>query len=307
MKINYSILWFEDNQSWFDSVVDSIKDYLRDNGFKEIIKREEKWGELDKLVENGDLDKLYDLIIIDYNLAGEKGDAIINKIRDNEFFTEIIFYSQDGETSVREKVKELGADGVYCSARDNPEFDDKVKKIINTTIKKVQDVNAMRGLIMAETSDLDKGMLDIIISFSEKNKTKSEHLANYIFEKAEDFKKTMGGKLEDIKKNRDHISIVKQNLLFDSYKKAQAVQKIITLINNTELSRINKFVENYNKEVIQVRNIFAHVQESIENSNRVLISEYTGKKEIFTEERCEEIRKSLIKHSKNIDLIKSHI
>ena len=161
MRIEYKILWFEDNIQWYNSMFPTIDEFLEERGFELKCDRESDDSKLDDLLYR----KGFDLILMDYNLAGVKGDTLIEKIRDHKFYTEIVFYAQNGETVVRRIMREKAADGVYCSGRDFMEFEDKVTKVINTTIKKVEDLNNMRGLVMAEVSDLDQKMLSIIRNY----------------------------------------------------------------------------------------------------------------------------------------------
>lgn len=173
MTLDYKILWFEDEPAWYEAILTEIEEFLKGIGFLLESLRLDNGKEL-----NGNFDE-YDLILIDYNLLGEKGDDLIENIRNHQIFTDIIFYSQAGEQKVRDVVKEKGVDGVFCAGREQDPFLEKVFKVIKTTIKKVEDINNVRGLVMAHTSELDRKMeevIDILISNmddDESNKQKS--------------------------------------------------------------------------------------------------------------------------------------
>ena len=151
MTLEYKILWFEDEEGWYDAIYKDVSDYLSEHGSTPIPNRKDNGSDISKIFDEDD----YDLIMIDYNLIGDKGDSVIKKIRDLDVFTDIIFYSQQGEVAVRNSIKDKGVDGVYCADRSQTEFLEKVKKVIYTTIKKVVDVDNMRGIVISKTSELD--------------------------------------------------------------------------------------------------------------------------------------------------------
>ena len=207
MRIEYTIYWFEDKNSWLterttiQGILD-ISEYLKNRGFeiniiffveqnlsstrdfmlKEFLdKYPEKYkiGKLDNYRDDN-LKKInffnVDLVLMDYNLGSEKGNDVINYIRDdqNDVYTDILFYSENkSEEGLREKSNK---DGLYCSERSELFSGDKIKKVIKTTIRKTQDLNNLRGLVMAETSELDEMIKKILKLLVKKDKVKKEKI-----------------------------------------------------------------------------------------------------------------------------------
>lgn len=185
MKINFIIYWFEDDLAWVDAHkanIEWIKNYLKwlwfntdvvfyfdqnpitshrylnhpDFNFKNI-----GWYENSHLESSAiDFNKA-DLVLMDFNLSDQaKWDAIIQYIRDSQhdFFTEILFYAEwQSQDDLRKKANR---DGLYCAERDI--VFDKLNKVIKTLIKKSQDLNNLRGLVMTETSEIDWIMKEIV-------------------------------------------------------------------------------------------------------------------------------------------------
>jgi len=299
MKIEYKILWVEDDKSWYDTTKELFSDTLDDLGFILISKRCESIDEVKKEVEENNLEE-YDLLLVDFTLKNsDTGDIIINFLRgikDEPILTDVLFYSSAVE-NVRESMTILGLEGVYTA--DRKEIETKFERVVNTTIKKVQEVNNMRGLIMAETSDLDELMYEII----EKMLTSdiSENLTTYI-------QKEIEATLEKISKitlDEDTTIIDKMgdSRVFTSFHRAKGINKIYKLKN----IGIEKFFEVYNRDIISTRNLFAHVKESYEGNKKVLISSSTGEKEVFDEKRCIDIRQSLIKYREILEQIKDTV
>jgi len=283
MRIEYKILWVEDNKSWFDTMEELCEDFLDDLGFKIECNRFVNYNEVEAEIELNNL-KEYDLLLVDYSLKGSpNGDEIIKLIRDqkdNPILTDVLFYSNDIQ-AVRDSIKKYELEGVYTSHR-NDVFT-KFELVANTTIKKVQEVNTMRGLIMAETSDLDELMSTIIQKLLKSDMT--EQIESYI-----------NGLLDEITENiktylsKDIGSKITNSGYFNSLKKAKTITRLYKLKGIGQKG----FAHLYDTKVISTRNLFAHVTETEKEGEKVLVSHLTGKEEVFNEERCIEIRKDLI-------------
>lgn len=153
MKLNYYILWVEDDNSWYETTTELFRETVEGHGFNPIIKRKKTLDEvIQELVDDGL--KKYDIFLIDFNLRNSAdGSSIIDFLREKNIYTDIIFYSSDKQTII-ESIKERELEGVYHS--DRKEIEDKFEKVFLTTIKKIEEINSMRGLIVGETSDLDE-------------------------------------------------------------------------------------------------------------------------------------------------------
>lgn len=155
MRIEYRILWIDNAPEWVESKLDEIESYLLDFGFvlKADIKSSYKGIDFSH----------YDIIAVDYHLDDdEEGVDALSLIRQgDQIYTDILFYSQDGEPALRELMKTKRVDGVYCAER--ADAIEKMKKLILTTIQKTQEINNLRGLVMAETSEVDKLTKEILL------------------------------------------------------------------------------------------------------------------------------------------------
>lgn len=157
MKLKYKILWIDDTPEWVELKIDEVRSYLSEFGFD---------LEYDIKTSYKDIDfTQYDILAIDYSLSGdENGVEAMKLVRAEDVYTEILFYSQDGEGALREEMKKNSIDGVYCAYRQDSI--DRLKKLIDTTIRKTQEINNLRGLVMAEVSEIDKLIKLILLKLS---------------------------------------------------------------------------------------------------------------------------------------------
>lgn len=309
MKINYKVLWVEDNKSWYKTTRGLFSEYMDDLGFILDCKRLENLSQVKEEVEKNGLSE-YDLLLVDYTLKGsENGDDVISFIRsfgDHQILTEVLFYSSAIEL-IRDSMRKHSLEGVYSA--DRREIEVKFQQVVGTTIKKVQDVNAMRGLVMAETSELDDIMLEATEQFiSSSAPDKSQELANYVFDKVKEFNDSGSSRLESYLKDKDIEGLIKSSL-FHTMIRAKVIQKIVKLKNDQSFNDLKQFTKCYDNDVVSVRNNMAHVKEvrDSETGKTRLISHLNGKSIEFTSERCVDIRKSLIHYTDRLNELKKAI
>lgn len=291
MDLKFKILWFENDTSAIESLEPILQEHLEDLGFKLIKKRIEGMpSDLDDLLKSDS----WDLILMDYNLAAgsEKGDQIIQKIREHEFYIDVIFYSEDPD--FKNEIINNYLEGVFlCQGRSN--LREKVKKIIDLSVKKNLDVSNLRGLIIAEAIDLVKQMDEIILDHFKINE-KSELLFRERVLEEEFF--------NDAQKYKLIQRILDRNIQSMNEFIAKKVDPTKNNQVQNTLDRISPVKQLFNKfdeDVITYRNNMAHAKCSLDEKN-VLICRIKSKitPETFDDNKCKEIRKKFIGHSNNL-------
>lgn len=123
MKLKYKILWFDNEPDWVESIEDDIREIIEDE-YCFVYDKELREKDEPKASYNN-----YDLILMDLNLEDEKtGDQLIQNIRNLDIYTDVLFYSADGISTIKEKAQALGLEGVYFSGRDKECFYRKITK-----------------------------------------------------------------------------------------------------------------------------------------------------------------------------------
>ncbi|MEF3310611.1 response regulator [Paenibacillus sp. GYB004] len=327
MKIKYRILWFEDNKSWFETASRNISDFLDDNGFElEATRYDNAHQGIKYILSNCD----YDLILMDLNLNGTHGDKIIEDIRNEDLFTEIIFYSQSDVQTIRATIRDKGIDGLYCTSRNTDEFEDKVTKIIRNTIKKVQDVNNMRGLVIAQTIDLENKIKEMLQKYfalesgSTLDDRRMELYNNICVKKKEQIERE---KLIIETLTTGNIDSLLESNLLTSNNLYHALQSILkndlkiinlkldTVVTSEEkelweskklsITSLKEHLNRYDIEIIKLRNTLAHVTEKVNESGVPYLESRhnNGTSIIFDNATYIEIRKNLRSHTENLNSI----
>ncbi len=324
MKLKYNILWFEDDPDIVDDQIGkSVRQYLEELGFVPIVTHYVNGDNFEELPIND-----YDLIISDLNLGGnETGDKLIKKIRDNSIFTEVLLYSAtpkhilDAITNNGQMIERIS---FSVGIRELPI---KIKNVINLTIKKVQDVNNMRGLVIAETIDLETKLEEIVDNYfeislnSELQDIRNEAFVNICDKKIESSQSALDS-VKDIRDQSIHKLICDDVLtVYDLYsalqsilkahikelnkninKSSNAEQKKLLIDEKTKIQNIKSNLTNFNTEIIYVRNTLAHVQEKVGSNGEPILESINknGKTLCLNEDCCIKLRKDLNLHGKNL-------
>jgi CheY-like chemotaxis protein len=288
MILDYYILWIEDSETFIDSLQSSLSRHLEAKGFISHIttKASLKKSEVAQQLKKND----YSLILMDYDLGDEnaKGNELIDIIRQENIGVEIIFYSAHGVNRLFKLIYDDQIGGVYCA--DRRDLGTQTKEIIDYTLEKIEDINNMRGLVLAEVSDHDYIMCQVIDDILNRDNGNLENIFEYvknkiILTKQIDVEKKVKKEIESI---GDLCVNIDDSRVYNISDKLKILSKF-RKSNKIELEKT--FVSSYTGEVVHLRNILAHVKEEVQDDgNRVLKSPQgaTYSKDDFTS-----IRKTL--------------
>jgi hypothetical protein len=290
--LNYEILFIENDLKFIGSIELIISHFLSDLGFNLNSSRETgKDFSMEKF------DKVFDLILLDLNLYKDiLGSDLIQKIRDNENVSDILFYSDD-LTNFDNQLKTLGnVDGVYF-CRGRKYLLPKIKKLILKSIKKQQEVSNLRGLVISEAIDLEAKMSKIIIKFFGLLNHPREGL---FYEKILDPEVFMLGRKSNLMNSicGELKSDLAKQIIGSKKGEKEKEKKILE-----EVNAVHTECKNISKEIVDIRNVLSHVKESDANP-KILKSILPQYKEVIIDDLwCINTRKNLIKHSKNLDIL----
>lgn len=285
MRLKYNILWVDDNKDIFESLNyhgELIK-YVKELFFEPSLIFCETAEEARTQINNK---KQFDIIISDYNIGDgdtmEKGDDFISFVRKQNVNTEILFYSAQSKVPKLD-VNRISFFSIPKTTEGYPMLLAEIKKLINLTIEKLQDLTIIRGLVMAEVSDLDCLMDNLIEKYfvEQGNVTKKQEFNKHITKDIRDsIKKKLIPNLDSNTVNKcdkkcSHIwekpEIELKDIVdkLESSKKAQSIDLIIKGIHY-DYSGKHNFSTNYLKKIIDMRNDLAHCTSSTEEGREIL-------------------------------------
>jgi DNA-binding NarL/FixJ family response regulator len=288
MKLCFSILWFDDNEDYFKSAEDDIK---------ELEYAIANWGFTPKIITISKSEeftshhpyKEFDLIVVDHNLyQGKNGSDFINSIRNNQIFTEIILYTSLNTDALWKALFENRIEGVYISNREN--IFGKIKSIGYQSIRKILDLENMRGIVMAEVGDLDHLLEQIIIKGFETLEEESQmNLLQRFSRKLQEDHKSCEQKITDFIASPDANGMLH---FCDSNKKWENFNRLCKI--HKQIKKPDE-INDYVQEILLPRNFLAHGSARLDDNGDYYFS-FNGSEFQFNETVSISLRKHIMKY-----------
>lgn len=286
MRLNYSLLWFDDNIDYLDSLnLDPLEEEIRSWGFFPnitCVSTPEDFRSYSPYTA-------FDLIVVDQNLEGyPDGQEFIAELRRHAIYTEVIFYSSRSANDLWNSVFQEHLEGVFISNRDS--VLSKISRVGRQSIRKVLDLENMRGIIMAEVGELDH-LLDRIVTDGMQTLTQTQQTRIFkkFYEKAvEQSRKDM----EELEKFNKSPQIADMLQLCDSYKRWNNFNRL-----RKEHSVLKEWTNlgNYDVDILQPRNFLAHGKPEQDGAGDYLFS-YRGREYRFNEDISRSLRQIILRY-----------
>lgn len=308
MKTNYKMLWIDDNFKTLRGDKRLFENYFKRHGIIfEPIEIEQNPSE--KVVEderflNAVNDIELDVVLIDFNMSGETGADIINHIRKNmhHYHIPILFYSGDGPQKIQEVIYKANttdkfniSDGIYFCDRED--IFRKTQSILDSLIKKEEQPQRVRGLLMDRVSEIDAQILKILNSDILEQLTEEQANAikqKFILDKIKNKGKNYYSLLENLVHNslKDIVQyIINKPCQFDSHFRAELLRNVYKIVDKDKGNVLSSFYNNVGEEdkcLSKLRNDYAHQTEKEIGS-------------LHTATRCKYIREETRRHLKNLE------
>jgi hypothetical protein len=286
MRLSFSILWFDDNEDYFDSLdIESLEKEILSWGFSpkiELVTTPEAFKSRSPF-------ETYDLIIVDRKLEGYKDGAdFIADIRDNAVYTEVIFYTAGNTSDLWNDIYNQELEGVFVSSRSG--IVSKITRVGRQSIRKVLDLENMRGIVMAEVGELDH-LLDGIVTLGIENLSEEQQKSIYKRFHSGAAKQSEGW-AKDLAAFIENPETVIMLSLCDSDKRWQNFNRLWKYHNKL---KGQERIGNYVVEVLRPRNFLAHGRPA-PHQDGGYVFHYQGKEFHFNDATSLELRLTILKY-----------
>lgn len=155
MRLDFNVLWVDDQPDGVAAQIRSIRSRMAAEGFEFKPRQCTTIGQMEQVISDDVFTDEVDLILVDWDLGGGVvGEDAIDRIRQIVQYKDVVFYSgQATVVELREKAFHKELEGVYCASR--AELVEEVVGVFESLIKKVLDLDHTRGIVMGATSDID--------------------------------------------------------------------------------------------------------------------------------------------------------
>ncbi|MDR6397272.1 hypothetical protein [Herbaspirillum seropedicae] len=300
MRLDFKILWIDDQPKHVASFEEGLKRKLRDIGFRLVTTSIASLDQINKEIADHVHNDLIDLVLVDFDLgSGSGGEDALQTIRRHFPFKDIVFYSATDTAKLRQLAYEKKVDGIHFSTRLTLTTD--AFAVINNMLRKVLDLDHMRGIVMSATSDIDfmvEESLSVIYSKlgAEQQQKFLQTIQNQLREKLKKYE----GELEKAASKNTLQAALKLKHLFSA---ADRLDCLITHLSEgwtaeTESMYLDQG-KKYREDVVPRRNKLAHVMLREVDGKLVL----KGGGEIMSQEDMTRLRCELMEHRDNFSTI----
>ncbi|WP_426136597.1 hypothetical protein [Pseudomonas sp. PWP3-1b2] len=296
MHLDYRILWFEDQIENIRPYQANISSAISRLGFNPRTEtREVIAGAKDPLADLPSSRDI-DLVIMDFKLGGGyDGASLAKRLKITYRDTDMIFYSSESARTLRRLIFEQDIDGVFCFHRTT--LSDRTIGLVQSQLRKMLDLNHMRGIVMAATSDLDQAMIECLEKIQMLIKPDDK----------DEFIREVGGKISDsLRSKADQIEKLVSKGRLDKLLREPSFGAALRLsVLQDEIAKISDKISEvhllerlalYRDDVIGPRNDFAHRRAVLENNQLVL----EGRDQPFTQDSMITLRLKLLSHFDNL-------
>lgn len=249
MKIDFLTLWVDDQRHFIEALAMDLEDWLDDQGFKlEVLIHTNANGVITDIRS-----REVELIIIDYRLGGQTGDTLIEDIRQNDCFQDIIFYSEG-------QLPDRRFDGVHYVSKEDAKT--RIKELIKLKLKRSSDLATLRGWIVADAIELEHMLDEILLQcFSPQNSLfETQLLARGIL----DFNKKQ---------------IIVNSILSNELQRLNEAKD--TSERHQQLKKCKEVLKSFEVEVIHYRNAVAHGKVDVAPNGSKRVKTLVKKPEFF--------------------------
>lgn len=290
MRLDFNVLWVEDQQSLVLDQQKNLERRLRREGFALNVEFAANISEATSLVSNDIYSDHIDLVLMDYELKdGEKGDAGLQYVRGALPYKDIIFYSARAQ-NLRDLLSESKVEGVYLSTRQS--LPDTVHGVFENLVKKVLDIDHSRGIVMGATSDIDQSVNEaLILIFNTLNTQERAAVMQLIATKLEEKKADYETTMARLQAAADLEDIFKAHGIYTSVDRLHLLRKIL---KSKEIhADKDKTLLDYSEQAVPRRNLLAHVTVQKNGFSRRL---FDKKGNEFTSDQMKELRLLILNH-----------
>ncbi|MFZ2644003.1 MAG: hypothetical protein WA117_23635 [Verrucomicrobiia bacterium] len=290
MRLDFNILWVEDQPDAVKSQRDRIDFLLRKEGFRVNAEFAISVDKARLFLGDDIFGDHVDLVLMDYDLGGgPNGSAGIEMVRDSFPFKDIVFYSADGIQKLEQSLSEGKFQGIFYSSRKD--LPDTVVGVFKALVKKVLDIDHSRGIVLGATSEIDYFINQSLVTlFAKADKGLKDQSLKLVAEQLKENRKTFDKETKKVEVLTDLAALADFHHIYTSAHRLRLLRKMLeTAKTHAEEC---KLMLRY-AETMPQRNDLAHVRVVRKGFSRKLFDR-NGKE--ITIEDMQALRVALLEH-----------
>lgn len=289
MRLDFNVLWVEDQKDQVEAQKDRISMLLRKEGFRLQVQFADSVDAAAGFLSDDIYGDHIDLVLMDYDLGpGRHGDEGLEVVRHEFPYKDIIFYSGQKAADLAQMVTDRHIQGVFVCHR--PELPDTVFGVFENLVRKVLDIDHARGIVMGATSDIDEIVVSLLSSaFERSSDDDKKALLDDLPRRIKKKKKSFDQALANASKVQHPADLTPLHAVFTSDDRFRLLRKLFE-IGGLHTEKGGAF-DDYRDNVVPKRNDLAHITVRTEGFSRRLFDRAGGE---LTSANMKELRLKLL-------------
>lgn len=259
MRLDFNVLWVDDQPNRVDSQIRAIARQMAEEGFQFNATPCQSVDDVRGRIADDVFTDEIDLILVDWDLGGGvEGQDAIAVIRESVPYKDVVFYSaQTPASTLRQLAFEKGIEGVYCATRE--ELVAEVLGVFESLVKKVLDLDHTRGIVMGATSDIDdmvnKCLLAIQSALDEEGK---QDMLKQAREQVDKRIAELSALSDELKNATTIADLFKAHFIFTANDRLRMLSRFLKTDRFKAHAGSRKSVITYMEQVVPKRNKLGH-------------------------------------------------
>ena len=271
MRLDFNVLWVDDQPERIDSLIKRIAKQMEDEGFQFNATQCKSIAEVRKQIGSDVFSDEIDLIVVDWDLGGDvQGQDAIAAIRETVLYKDVVFYSaRNPAEELRKLASDRGVEGIYCASRE--ELVEEVLGVFESLVKKVLDLDHTRGIVMGATSDIDSMVNECLLAIdAQADEGGKEALLKQALGYVETKIKELTETAEKLRGVGSLPELFEAHLVFTAYDRLRILAGALNTKTLETHKAYRKSVTSYQQEVVPKRNVLGHVARVLQGETYVL-------------------------------------
>lgn len=258
MRLDFNVLWVDDQPNAINSQITRIKAEMAAEGFNFNPTQCASIDEVEALIAGDVFQDEVDLILVDWDLGGGvHGQDVIERVRQVAQYKDVVFYSaQTPGAELRRMAFERGLEGVYCASREG--LIDEVLGVFESLVKKVLDLDHTRGIVMGATSDIDHMIHSCIIHIEAKlDDDGKKTLVKQAIERVQERVKDIAKQGEKLGAATSITTILEAHMIFGANDRLRMLRRLLE--SDVNHAQTVDTIKSYMDNVVPERNVLGHM------------------------------------------------
>ena len=293
MRLDFNVLWVDDQPNRVKAQITGIKTRMRAEGFNFSATLCRSSEDVLKRISDTVFNDQIDLIMVDWDLGHDvQGQNVIADIRDSIRYKEVIFYSAaSNPDTLRKLAATAGLEGVYCASRDT--LVDEVVGVFGSLVKKVLDLDHTRGIIMGSTSDIDHVVLECVTAVHQgMQDAEKTAFVQEVLMLVQDRIGKHAKDLDALQNDSSMAALLKAHHLFTANDRLRMLSRILKQEKFKDQKKARASVVTYMNKVVPRRNDLGH--KMLLPDGKTMAIAMVGGEKYFSEEEMRDLRRTIL-------------